>query len=50
MKKSEILLNKPVYLEPSILELNKILMHDCWYGYVKPKLHEISKDVLYAYR
>ena len=33
MKKTEILMNKPVHLGLSILELSKILMYD----YVKPK-------------
>ena len=37
MKKTEILLNKPVYLLPSILELSKILMYEFWHDYVKPK-------------
>ena len=38
MKKPEILLNKPVYLGLSILELSKILMYEFWYDYAKPKL------------
>ena len=37
MKKTEILMNKPVYLRLSILELSKILMYEFWYDYVKPK-------------
>ena len=37
MKKTEILMNKPVYLGLSILELSKILMYEFWYDYVKPK-------------
>ena len=36
-KKSEILMNKPVYLGLSIPELSKILMYEFWYDYVKPK-------------
>ena len=40
MKKQQILMNKPVYLELSILELSKILMHEFWYDYVKPKSGE----------
>ena len=40
MKKTEILMNKPVYLRLSILELSKILMYECWYDYVKPKYGE----------
>ena len=37
MKKKKTLLNKPVHLRLSILELSKILMHEFWYDYVKPK-------------
>ena len=43
MKKTEILMNKPVYLGLSILELSKILMYEFWYDYVKPKYHEKAK-------
>ena len=35
MKKTEILMNKLVYLGLSILELSKILMYELWYDYVK---------------
>ena len=37
MKKTEILMNKPVYLGLSILELSKILMYEFWYDYVNAK-------------
>ena len=37
MKKRDILINKPVYLGLSILELSRILMHEFCYDYVKPK-------------
>ena len=30
-------MNKPVSLGVSILELSKIVMHEFWYNYVKPK-------------
>ena len=36
-------MNKPVYLRLSVLELNKILMYDFWYDYVKPKYGEKAK-------
>ena len=42
-KKTEILMNKPVHLGLSILELSKILMHEFWYDYVKPKYGEKAK-------
>ena len=42
-KKNKILMNKPVYLELSILELSKILMYQFWYDYVKQKYGEKAK-------
>ena len=30
-------MNKPVHLGLSVLALNKILMYEFWYDYVKPK-------------
>ena len=44
MKKVQILLmNKLVCLGLSILELNKMLIYEFWYGYVKPKYGEKAK-------
>ena len=43
MKKTEILMNKPVYLGLSILELSKIQMHEFLYNDVKPKYGEKAK-------
>ena len=43
MKKIKILMDKPVYLGLSILELSKILMYEFWYDYVKPKYGEKVK-------
>ena len=40
MKRTEILMNKPVCLGLSILELSKLLMDQFWYDYVKPKYDE----------
>ena len=37
MKKTEILMSKPVCLRLSILELRKISMYEFWYDYAKPK-------------
>ena len=42
-KKTKILMNKPVYLGLSILELCKISMYEFWYDYVKPKYVEKAK-------
>ena len=43
MKKTEILMNEPVYLGLSILELSKILMQEFWYDYVKPRYGKKAK-------
>ena len=43
VKKMQILINKPVYLEFSMLELGKISMHEFSYNYVKPKYSEKTK-------
>ena len=43
MKKTEILINKPVHLGLSILELSKILMYEFLYDYVKSKYEEKAK-------
>ena len=40
MKKTEILINKPVHVGLSILQLSKISMYEFWYDYVKPKYDE----------
>ena len=37
MKRTRILMNKPVCLGLSILEISKIVMHKFWYDCVKPK-------------
>ena len=37
MKRTQILINKLVYLGLSILEISKIVMHEFWNDYVKPK-------------
>ena len=36
-------MNKPVYLEFSIVELSKILKYQFWFNYVKPKFSKKSK-------
>ena len=37
MNKTRVKMNKPIYLELSILDISKILMHEFWYNYMKPK-------------
>ena len=43
MKKTQMLINKPVYLDLSILDMSKSVMYEFWYNYVKPKYGEKSK-------
>ena len=43
IKKTEILMNRPVCLGLSILELSKVLNYEFWYDYVKPKYGEKTK-------
>ena len=37
MKKIKIKMDKPVYLDLSILEISKTIMYKFWYDYIKPK-------------
>ena len=37
MNKTRVKMNKPIYLGLSILDISKILMHEFWYDYMKPK-------------
>ena len=46
-KKTEILMNKPVYLSLSILKLSKILIYEFWYDYVKPKYRKKENYVIW---
>ena len=43
MNKTEVKMNKPVYLGLSILEINKIMMYEYLYGYAKPKYGDKAK-------
>ena len=43
MKKTQITMNKPVYLDLSILDLSKTVMYEFRYDYVKPKYGENAK-------
>ena len=55
MRKTQILINKPVYLGLSILDLSKTVIHKFWYDYVRlrygqnVKLRYIAKDGLIVY-
>ena len=37
MRKSTVVLDKPIYLGQAILDISKTLMYDFHYGYIKPK-------------
>ena len=43
MKKTKILMAKPIYLGLPILELSKTVMYEFLYDYVKPKYGEKAK-------
>ena len=43
MRKTQIVMNKPVYLGLSILDQNKTVMYKFWRDYVKPKYGENAK-------
>ena len=46
MRKTQILKNKPVfklYLGSSILDLNRTVMYEFWYDYIKPNYGEDVK-------
>ena len=37
MKKTVIVMNKPIYLGQAILDISKTLIYEFWYDYIKPK-------------
>ena len=43
MEKAEILMNKPVHLGLSILELSKILVYEFWCDYLKSEFCQKAK-------
>ena len=43
IRKTQIFMNKPVYLGLSILELSKIVLYGFWNDYVKPEYEEEAK-------
>ena len=44
IKKTRVKMNKPIYLGLPILELNKKLMYEVWYDYMKPKYGDNVKQ------
>ena len=43
MAKTQMLMNQPVYLGLSILDLCRTVMYEFWYDYIKPKYGENAK-------
>ena len=43
MKRTQILVNKPIYLGLSILKMSKTVMYEFWCHYVKPEYGEKAK-------
>ena len=43
MKKTEVKMNKPIYLGQAILDLSKTLMYEFWYDYIKPMYNNKAK-------
>ena len=46
MKRTQILMNKPIYIGLSVLEISKIVMYEFCYDYVRPKYGE-KKNLCY---
>ena len=49
MKKTKVIMNKPVYLGMSISDISKTLMYEIWYDYIKIKQRQ-SETMLHGYR
>src|SRR4051794_10705159 len=47
MLKSTVTLNKPVYVEQAILNINKAMMFNFWYSYIKSR-YENKTRLLYT--
>ena len=43
MKKAEMKINKPIYLDQAILDLSKRLMYEFWYDNIKPMYNDKAK-------
>ena len=47
MRKTQLLMNKPVYLGLSILDLSKTVMYEFCYDYVKQKMAKMQNLVIW---
>ena len=43
MRKTSVLLNKPIPVGQAILDISKTLMYEFWYDYIKPKYGDKAK-------
>ena len=43
MKKTKVEMNKPIYLNQTILDISKTLMYEFWYEYIKPKYKDKAR-------
>ena len=43
MKKTEVKMNKPIYLGQGILDISKTLMYEFQYNYIKPKYKDKTR-------
>ena len=43
MRKTEVTMNKPIYVGQAILDISKTLMYEFWYDYIKPKYKEKAR-------
>ena len=43
MRKTDVRMNKPIYLGQAILDLSKTLMLEFWYDYIVPKYGDKAK-------
>ena len=43
MKKTEVKMNKPIYLGQTILDISKTFMYEFWYDYTKPKYKDKAR-------
>ena len=50
MRKTEVKMNKPIYLGQAIIDISKTLMFEFWYDYIKPKYGDNAKTMLYGCR
>ena len=43
MKKTEVVMNKPINLGQAVLDISKSLIYEFWYDYIKPKFGDKAR-------